>query len=483
MNLACYLRRSSQRQEDSIATQRRLLTEWAEQAGHCIVAWYEEEAISGSVSVADRPQAAALFYAVQEKRRPFDGILVLRADRLFRDLYDQLGAFRVLEKHHCPLFTPDGPVAFSTPETEFMTTVMGAAAQLERKLLGRRLHEHNLARAMQGKLPSGYPSLGLKYDRTTQAIAVDPDRLPDALLIFRTYRDTNGNSSETARTLNRLGVRTARGNLFTETKVLKILKAPNYRRQLRYSGRIVDAPDLIPETIPPDLLQAVDRLLTRGQTIGRRSKAVDLHPYAGLLVCGYCGQRMVINTSKDGYSKSYLGFYCMGRRYGLCESTKISVRLLDPLVGEALQRLLDGLGMPPEPATATSPIGATDRRRDRLQRQREKWARLYTEEVIGWEAMQREIARIDADLAALETPATPDRLTAADIIRWRETLAAGWTAAPPQHRRALLLALGAEIAVFSKPGDHRAIELLTTLDAPLIRTQSPRPYRKNTRGN
>lgn len=85
MRLIAYCRRSTDKQEDSLDTQEQLCRAWATSHGHTVIRVDAEPPLSGSVPIDKRPVASRLFAEVREKKRPFDGILVLRMDRMFRD--------------------------------------------------------------------------------------------------------------------------------------------------------------------------------------------------------------------------------------------------------------------------------------------------------------------------------------------------------------------------------------------------------------
>ncbi|MHB9105799.1 MAG: recombinase family protein [Armatimonadota bacterium] len=460
MNLAAYLRCSTDRQDQSTTTQRLMLTEWAGRAGHVIVAWYEEAPMSASVPVADRPQAGALFAAVREKRRPFDGICAVRKDRLFRDLLDELGAMRLLEKHRCPLLTPDGAIDRSTPEAEFMSNVMASAAQLERKLTGKRIKDHNTARALQGKNPNGTAPLGLRWNKETKAWETT-DRAADVVTLFQTYLDTGGNAAETARRLNAQGLRGATGKPFYNTTVLSLLACHAYRQRVYYAGRVADAPD-IPRLVPEALAAQVDVYLATYRPLPSRTKHAA-NAYCGVLICASCGARLHL-APKHGTAY----WRCPSKAKGLCRTMQIAERYLDPLVGRAVMRLLDAYAVQVGVEVPATPPRPPARRRERLTAQRARWAEMYADGLIDRATLQRHVDAIDKELRVIDDETPPPRVAVPDIAAWIARLAAGWPAIPHADRRQLVALLGIVIYVESLPGARRGIELDNGVGIPLI---------------
>lgn len=455
-------------QEDSPETQRRMLGEYASRAGHDIVGEYLEEATSGGLPTEKRPVLLQLLADVGEKRRDFDGILVLHRDRFGRDPESRAENIRYLIRKKCPLWTPDGEVKFESPYEIMTERVMSAMSEFERRIAGLRVKEHNIARALQGLHPSGYAPLGLRWDKTAKRWETT-DRANDAVIVFRTFIEHNGNAAETARALNRLGLRGARGRPFSNKAVLLIIRCPAYRQQIAYAGRVAEAPD-IPRIIPEALIAAADALLHVTAPM-RKSKAAP-SPYAGLLYCAHCGSKLHLmhhrrTETRYGPAMEYTGFRCPARTNGLCESKIISERILDSLVGRAVQQLvnLHDVNLPTVRHETPTP---SRRQHARLTEQRARWAKLYAEELISWQDMEENVRRIDAELKRLEQPRPSLPLTA-DLMRdVADSLEGGWQNVPLKEKRALLLLLHASIAVESQAGSPRAIEI-DCPDLPLIR--------------
>lgn len=477
MKLAYYIRASTSAQEDSPVTQETLARDWAKQNGHTFVEWYTEDFISAGKPVADRPAAAAMFARLTDKSREWQGIFVVRKDRLFRDLYDEIGCMRLLARHKVTLFTQEGEVDHSTPEAEFMSNVMGAASQLERRLTGRRIKEHNLARAMQGKIPSGFPPLGLRYDTETKRIEAT-ERAGDALMLFQTYIET-GNCSETARRLNLAGKRTVNGKAFASYNVLIILRSAYYRQQVRYAGRTYEMPD-IPRIIPVEMTAAVDRMLSQRQPAARAIGSPS--PYSGRLTCGVCGRPMHrINTRS--FSKRYYGFFCMDRRCGVCPSSKIAERFIDQLAGKAITTLFSKLLRILPQEELKPPPRRLNPTRQALIAKRQRVIETYQDGVIPRDEYLRAIERINDDLSRI-TEDTPAAVNAETVMMWAESIGDNWQALPADSKRELFLLLDAQFIVHSVPGEKRALELITTAYTRPIREELRQrsPLRARTLG-
>ena len=483
MILAAYIRRSTADQEQSADTQRRHIADYCQCAGHSLIRVYEEEAISAAVPVEQRPVASELFALAISKRRDFDGVVVVRLDRLFRDLSDQLLWLTILKRHDCQLHTISGPVDTSTPESEFMTTVLGAASQLERKLCGRRIREHNSSLAMQGKVPGGYMPLGLRYDPVTKTVT-PTDRAPDVIRIYEECVRAGGVICRTVEAVNRSGILSAGGKPFSNRALALILRNPIYRQRIGYAGRETPAPDLLPRIVPADLTETVDALLAITRTHGSRSKG-SRRPYAGFLRCSECGRKLntTLGTrSRYGAAPVYYGYTCYGKAsLRLCESRKVSERILDGLIGQAvataLQGLSDGIlgGEPthPRPDPRVSRIA-------RLEGERARWARMFAEGLLTWDQVQGEVKRIDKQIAELRRDKSPPRQPSPEFMQIAlEYPGTDWSKVPNDERRELLALLGAEITVGTARDKPVWVELVTAFDVAPIRTSLRQRSRKH----
>lgn len=467
MNLATYLRMSTEQQQDSPETQRLILTEWATRHGHTIVAEYLDEALSGGLPAKERPAAARLLMDAGEKHRPFDAILIIRLDRLARDAEDRIGILRYLEKHHCAVWTPEGQERMDTPTAGLLQRITAAVDQYERELTGMRIREHNLARAMQGK-PSGRTTLGVSWDNTAGVMCAT-DRLPDVVHLYRWFVENGGNVVDVCRKATAAGIRSLKGKALTPTAMRKILKAPVYRREVSYGGQRLDASATIPAFIPAELVQSVDAIFAAGRTIPSRSKGSPA-AYSGRLQCGLCGQSVyqTSSTAKKGGKTSWV---CAGRWNGTCQSQSMSTLLLNRLVGQALTDVFASLTAP-ELTKWDYPDGDASiaRRREALQSQRARLGELYLDGMITREKMNRRRDAIDAELAELRQAheVTPSIIDRDSVLLMAATVGAQWGDVPATEQRAILDALQVRIMLYSYRDKPRQIDLHTATGAPPV---------------
>ena len=337
MNLVIYTRASTDRQTASPHTQEELCRAWSVDNGHIVTHVYHERFISGKSETERRIALPELLAAVRDrKHRGFDGILVWRSDRLMRNPGELDRVLNLLDKYHCAIFSVTDPIKRDTAADRFLTGVLAQAASYERELIAERVYAKHLVSHASGRYTGSYVAMGLTWNKEAYRFEVN-DRISDAIVVYQTFIDACGNGSETARRLNGEGIPSPMNRLWTHQGVMSIVRGPMYRRCLAFDGRIQPVPDLIPETIPTDMLALVEPFC--GLSKRMVPTAIIAHqPYSGLVKCSECGASYV--TIKSGHSS----WKCQGDIAGVCESRQISHRMFDKLVGIAVGELVRSLG-------------------------------------------------------------------------------------------------------------------------------------------
>jgi site-specific DNA recombinase len=447
LRVAAYCRCSTDKQDDSIETQETLIRDVCAERGYILDAVFKDEAISASIPVEMRPGGSRLMSLVGHHDRTFNSIIVLRLDRLFRNPEDELGGLGYLGKHRCGLISIKDPIDRSTPTGELLHGIMMHVRSFERRQAGQRVKEHNKARAMTGKLPSGHPPLGYDYDPATQTVSVN-ERAGDVIRVFESFLECGGNACKAARLLNREGVKSARGNPIQNGYIRRAIANPFYRRRLTYDGRTYDARGLIPPLIPHDLLLRVDSLM---QIIGplKTRQRVGLYAYSSLMYCSECGLRMRHTTSTKDTSG---GWVCASSRNGgLCISRRVADSYVEALVTQAM----GVLARFKEEVADMKPVDHTppdnDRLITRLADRRKRVVKAYIDGTITESERNKYLLEIEGEKLKLEDkPAPPPPLTPSIIREIVEAIPSDWRLLTNDQKRALLLALSAKLTLCTR---------------------------------
>jgi DNA invertase Pin-like site-specific DNA recombinase len=175
VKLVAYIRVSSVSQLDGfgLAVQRKNITTWARNHGHRIVAWHADEGVSGAMEATEREGLSAALLALQEPPQAA-GLVVARLDRLARALTVQEAALAIVWRARGKVFTADqGEVLQDDPDDPMRTAlrqIVGVFAELDRRLIVKRLKDGRQAKAAAGGHAVGVRPFGeLEGEREARA--------------------------------------------------------------------------------------------------------------------------------------------------------------------------------------------------------------------------------------------------------------------------------------------------------------------------
>ena len=166
--VAAYIRVSTQEQKlhgISLEAQKQKLIEYAEAHNMKIVAWYQDEGVSGRKLIKKRPELQRMIQDAENRK--FKRIIFIKLDRFFRS---------VAEYHECMKRLQTGGVIWTATEEKYdLSTASGEAfvnmkltmAQFEADQAGERIRMVN-----EYKVQTGQPLFfAAGYEHLT---AVDP---------------------------------------------------------------------------------------------------------------------------------------------------------------------------------------------------------------------------------------------------------------------------------------------------------------------
>ncbi len=154
MKVAIYARVSTN--EQTTENQVRELTEWADRAGHEIVATYDDNGVSGAKGREYRKEFDKLLRGAV--RREFDLVAAWSVDRLGRSLQDLLGFLTELHGAGVDLYLHKQALDTTTPSGKAMFQMMGVFAEFERSMISERV-KAGLARTKAKGTKLGRPKI------------------------------------------------------------------------------------------------------------------------------------------------------------------------------------------------------------------------------------------------------------------------------------------------------------------------------------
>lgn len=384
---AAYIRVSTEEQaEYSPDSQIKKILEYA--AGHSIRLPEEfiflDEGISGRYA-EKRPAFMRMISAAKRRPRPFDVILVWKFSRFARNRQDSI-LYKSMLRKECGIDVVSITEQLSDDPTAILVEALLEAMD--------EYYSINLAqevrRGMNEKFSRGgvvsIPPFGYRMGDT--CFEPDEEKAPLVRMIYTSF--LNGASfRQIAEMLNRMGVRSNRGNLMESRTVEYILRNPVYLGKQR---RSLDGPDREDRflqrpgvavvdgehtaIVPPDTFAAVQTRLRDIRKIHPRmisSPQNGEFMLRGLVRCGSCGATL----TRAGGGKA---LQCHRYTKGLCgQSHYITLSALNRAVLEQLAQDWDGEGLTIAPQERPAPHPSSEIQtlllgeRRRLERAREAY--------------------------------------------------------------------------------------------------------------
>ena len=242
-----YLRVSTDRQAEEgtgLDYQRRGIEVWAAANGVEVIAFFADEGISGSEPIEGRQ---GLFHAMGMLSRDYvDGIVVWKLDRLARDVVLQEVLYRDIVLKGGELYS-----TFSSendtlrdpqdPTQEMVRVILGAVAQLERKMLKARSMAGKAEKRAQGGYIGGRTPFGQRASGVRGQLEPDPEQM-ETIEMMVDLRKKGFGYERIARELDKRGRPTQRGGPWTRVSVRDILNRVSPSLVASYRGPKIGDP-------------------------------------------------------------------------------------------------------------------------------------------------------------------------------------------------------------------------------------------------
>ena len=277
---------------------------------------YTEEGFSGTLPIASRPELKRLFD--DAKNKEFDVVLVYRLDRFFRKTRLLLEAIDILSSYGVGFRSTTEAFDTTNSTGKFMTTMLGAVAEMERDTIRERTMNGRLSAAKSGKWVTGVPPYGYKILKNKKLVVVDeeakivrkfyewvvyekmPLRAIEAKINkmsidspkFHTFKKRKTYNFWYARTIGRI----LTNEIYSGTAYFRKYKRP-FKNLTSLIGENMTRPvdEWIKISVPPiiskELFDKAMEQLTRNREDAQRNMKQE-YLYSTLIRCGYCGFKM-----------------------------------------------------------------------------------------------------------------------------------------------------------------------------------------------
>lgn len=410
MRCAIYRRVSTDMQAEegfSLEAQQQRLEAYAKSQGWTIVADYCDDGYSAKN--LDRPAIQRLIADLPKK--PFDVILVYRLDRLVRSVIDLHEFLQLLEKHGVKFKSATEAFDTTSATGRLFITLIATLAQWERETIAERVHLGMMKKAEQGQRNGAPAPYG--YDLVDGRLVVNEEEARWVRYIFNRYKSVGAQAI--AKELNKKGIRTKKGELWSDFSVRYVLRNPIYMGMVRWNyetaangprrktGLEVLAPinqtDFQP-LIDSETFQEAQRILKERNITAFRSD--NFYPFSGVAKCAKCGYGM---TGAFKPKNGYRYYKCRGRiNFGVCDMPVISEEALEREFLKALELAEIDIEMEaPEQSMTREEI---EKQKARLEQKRKRSKELYLEGDINRDEYDRLMENIKDEEVALQQAET-----------------------------------------------------------------------------
>jgi len=222
-------------------------------------------------------------------------VIVHELDRLARSMLDTLLFVDQLDKLGVTFISIHDGFDTSTPQGQLQMHILAAFAEYFRKQLASKVIGGMIERAKQGKHLGRRP---LGYRISPNGYEIDEEEAKTVRLIYSMYLDQNLGLRAIADQLNRMGLKSLRGNTWSHVSVREIIENEVYTGTFVWSDiRVENNHQTI---IDRDTWEKVQARRRRKADLGGRAQN-DFYLLSGLLRCGVCnGATMVGRKARKG---------------------------------------------------------------------------------------------------------------------------------------------------------------------------------------
>ena len=270
--------------------------------------------------------------------------LVHKLDRLARNRADDVKIHEALISAEATLVSATESID-QTPSGMLVHGIMSSIAEFYSRNLATEVTKGLTQKVAQGGTPGRAPIGYLNVRRTDdqgreiRTVEVDPERAPLIAWAFEQY--AGGETSVTAllRDLTARGLRSVPSpkrpsKPLGKNALYRVLTNPYYAGVIRYRGAL--HPGAHEPIVDPALFDQVQSLLKARNAHATRH-VQHAHHLKGLLHCGTCGSRMLLDFATNPRGTTYAYFVCSGRAAKKTDCTRraVPVQVAERLVADS----------------------------------------------------------------------------------------------------------------------------------------------------
>lgn len=432
MNIAAYCRVSTDKEDqlNSLETQKEFFLEYTKRTGDNLIKLYADEGISGT-KIKNRKEFQRML--ADAEKGLFDMVVVKDISRFARNTVDLLQSVRKLKALGIETQFLTANMT-SMGNSEFVLTIFGALAQEESANTSKRIKFGKKMNAEKGRVPN----IVYGYDKTIGDyfnLSINEEEAKVICQMYKWYTDEGFGGAKIANMLNDRGIKTKRGNNWSQNSVCRILTNEIY------TGKIINGKEEIADfltgqrkekdesewlvTVRPELRIIDDETFDKAQDIlkGRHGSFKITHErqsnkylFSTLIKCKECGWSF--RRTVRQYKNTYVRWVCSGHNGRGADSCPNAVTVDEEELIQVLQEYFQDV-LSKKKKVIDHVIREFQRvykakdenieyekelnaELNKLRKSREKYMDMYTDDLISREELNEKIGGMRKEIERLE---------------------------------------------------------------------------------
>ena len=432
MNIAAYCRVSTDKEDqlNSLETQKEFFLEYTKRTGDNLIKLYADEGISGT-KIKNRKEFQRML--ADAEKGLFDMVVVKDISRFARNTVDLLQSVRKLRALGIETQFLTANMT-SMGNSEFVLTIFGALAQEESANTSKRIKFGKKVNAEKGRVPN----IVYGYDKTIGDyfnLSINEEEAKVIRQMFTWYTEEGYGGAKIANMLNDRGIKTKRGNNWSQNSVCRILTNEIY------TGKIINGKEEVADfltgqrkekdesewlvTVRPELRIIDDETFDRAQEIlkGRHDSFKLTHErqsnkylFSTLIKCKDCGWSF--RRSVRQYKNTYVRWVCSGHNGRGADSCPNAITVDEEELIQVLQEYFQDV-LSKKKKVIDHVIREFQRvykakdenieyekelnaELNKLRKSREKYMDMYTDDLISREELNEKIGGMRKEIERLE---------------------------------------------------------------------------------
>ena len=432
MNIAAYCRVSTDKEDqlNSLETQKEFFLEYTKRTGDNLIKLYADEGISGT-KIKNRKEFQRML--ADAEKGLFDMVVVKDISRFARNTVDLLQSVRKLKSLGIETQFLTANMT-SMGNSEFVLTIFGALAQEESANTSKRIKFGKKMNAEKGRVPN----IVYGYDKTIGDyfnLSINEEEAKVIRQMYKWYTEEGYGGAKIANMLNERGVKTKRGNNWSQNSVCRILTNEIY------TGKIINGKEEVADfltgqrkekdesewlvTIRSELRIIDDETFDRAQEIlkGRHDSFKMTHErqsnkylFSTLIKCKDCGWSF--RRTVRQYKNTYVRWVCSGHNGRGADSCPNAITVDEEELIQVLQeyfqdvlskkkKIIDHVIKEFQRVYKAKDENVEYEKElnaelNKLRKSREKYMDMYTDDLISREELNEKIGGMRKEIDRLE---------------------------------------------------------------------------------